>query len=102
MDEPLGQLFASFMSSRAAKRNDVPPSAARSEISAPVEAAPPVAQPPIEVRRPALTKRPTSESHQPGETAPPIAPWAQQFRTAQGLLGAIVAGEVLGPPKSLR
>jgi hypothetical protein len=40
--------------------------------------------------------------HQPGEAAPPIAPWAQQFRSPQGLLGAIVAGEVLGPPKSLR
>jgi hypothetical protein len=102
MDEPVGQFFASLMRSRAAKRNDVPPSAARSEIPAPVQAAPPMPEPPIDVRRTAIPKRPTSDSHQPGEAAPPIAPWAQQFRSPQGLLGAIVAGEVLGPPKSLR
>jgi hypothetical protein len=91
MDEPVGQFFASLMRSRAAKRNDVP-----------VQAAPPMPEPPIDVRRTAIPKRPTSDSHQPGEAAPPIAPWAQQFRSPQGLLGAIVAGEVLGPPKSLR
>ena len=101
MDELLGQLFASLMP-RAAKRSYAPPSAVRSEVPSPVQAAPPMPEPPIDVRRPAISRRPIGESYQPGEVAPPIAPWAQQFRSPQGLLGAIVAGEVLGPPKALR
>lgn len=117
MDELLGQVFCSLRRSfgggsggsravdaRAATQRLVPPAtvAVFSPTPARATAAEPRAESPIDLRRPAIPKRPTSEPQPAGEAAPPIAPWAQQFRSPQGLLGAIVAGEVLGPPKALR
>ncbi len=116
MDELLGQLFAYFMRSlfggargsravaaRAAKRFIVPTATTNvfaDAPPAPVQAPSAVLESPIDVRRPTIPKRPKNEP--PAAEAPTLAPWAQQFRSPQGLLGAIVAGEVLGPPKSLR
>jgi len=113
MDELLGALFAYIVRqmrgrARRIERDFVPRSAAPvgtlplpPPSNSPMQAARPVADVPVEIRRP--PRPPRVEPHEPVTAALPVEPgWVTQFRTPQGLLGAIVASEVLGPPKSLR
>ena len=113
MDELFGALFAWIvqqMRGRAGRieRARAPRSAAPgSEVpsvphsNSPMQAARTPADMPVDVRRPSLPPR--AQTLTPVAAVPPNEPgWVTQFRSPQGLLGAIVASEVLGPPKSLR
>jgi len=105
MDELLGALFAYIV--RQMRGRARPSAAPGSQFPTPPHSNSPMQAPrlaadgPVEIRRPPLPPR--VEPHAPVAAAPPLEPgWVTQFRTRQGLLGAIVASEVLGPPKSLR
>lgn len=81
---------------------DSPAPGALRKVGVRDESRPPAApEQPSPVPRP-REPRQAAPSFAPEVTEAPVPAWAVQFRSPQGLLGAIVASEVLGPPKSLR